>query len=390
MHAQPPSPRFASDAINISRLLCILGVIYIHAWTGLTGDRLAAAAGGGQGAFRWVLVELLSRSAVPLLGVISGWLVAGSAERRPYAAFMAGKVKTLLVPMLLWNLIAMILVCGAASLGWLSAPRPQGLWWTVDELFCLTGTNDVNVQMYFLRDIFVCMAAAPLLIRLPDRALAAVGVAAAVWFVADWNLYVLLKPQILLFVVLGILARRRGWESRLGAAPWLIAAAPFALVAPVKIAVAIRGGDAFAAHPHLVNSLDLLLRLSAAALAWRAAAALARSAANRTLQGLAPLAFLLFCSQLVFIWFGGPIIGGLTGPLGAPAYPLFLLLQPLLVLGAAMALQAMLQAFAPEALAVLSGRRGGAGSLALRTPGRPSARPAPAPDRLATAGPRGG
>lgn len=360
MQAQSPHPRFSSDAINISRLLCIVGVIYIHAWTGLTGDRLAAASSGGQGAFRWVLVELLSRSAVPLLGVISGWLAAGSAQGRAYGRFMAGKVKTLLVPMLLWNLIAMILVCGAAELGWLSAPRPQGLWWTVNELFCLTQANDVNVQMYFLRDIFVCMAAAPLLIHLPDRGLAAVGAIAAVWFVADWNLYVLLKPQILLFVVLGMLARRKGWEVRVGQAPWLAVAAPFAVAAPVKIAVAVWGGDAFAAHPHLVNALDLTLRLCAAALAWRAAAALARSSANTMLQTLAPLAFLLFCAQLIFIWFGGPLIGRLTGPMGAPAYPLFLLLQPLLVLAAVMGLKAALQDLAPQALAILSGRRGGA------------------------------
>src|SRR3546814_10754916 len=51
-------------------------------------------------------MELLGRSAVPLLGMISGWLVAGSASHRTYGALIGGKTRTILLPMLLWNLLA--------------------------------------------------------------------------------------------------------------------------------------------------------------------------------------------------------------------------------------------------------------------------------------------
>lgn len=358
--ASTPGPRhFVSDAIDIARLICIVGVIYIHAWTGRTGDVLATLSATPQGELRWTLAELLSRSAVPLLGLISGWLAARSVTTRGYGEFLGGKVRTLLVPMLLWNAIAMSLVCTAGTLGWLSAPHWQGWWWSFNELFCLTTPNDVNVQMYFLRDIFVCMAAAPLLAKLPDWALWTIGAVAAAWTVSDLNLYLLLKPQILMFVCLGMLIRRHAWESRLARAPWLLAILPFILIAPLKIYASAVGGDPFArAHPHLLNGLDLVIRVAVAFLFWRVAATLARSRFNALLQKLAPLAFLIFCSHMVFLWFGGPAIGKLSGPLGAPAYPLFLILQPVLVVAAVMALREGLRRLSPSALDVLSGKRG--------------------------------
>jgi surface polysaccharide O-acyltransferase-like enzyme len=354
------SPRpDVSAAINISRIVCILGVVYVHAWTGLTAEQLNALGGTPQADLRWILIELLGRSAVPLLGVISGWLVAAAVERRGYRAFLGGKVRTLLAPLLAWNAIAMIIVCGAASLGWLRAPTPPNLWWIVNELFCLTAPNDVNVQMYFVRDLFVCMTIAPLLVRLPDRALATIGAVVAVWFIGDWSIPLLLKPQILLFFILGIVARRRGWERTLGTMGWRFVLAPYALLAPAKILVSVYDGALAKSAPYAVNGLDLSLRLSAALLVWRIAMRLVPTEAGERLQRLSSVAFLLFCSHMVFIWVGGPTIGRLTGPLGSALYPLFLLSQPFLVLAAALGLRTALSALSPKATDLLTGRRAG-------------------------------
>ena len=71
-----------SDAISIARVICILGVVYVHAWTGLNGHDLEIARGTPQENLRWLLMEIFGRSAVPLLGVISGWLVGGSSSAR--------------------------------------------------------------------------------------------------------------------------------------------------------------------------------------------------------------------------------------------------------------------------------------------------------------------
>jgi fucose 4-O-acetylase-like acetyltransferase len=359
-----PDP--TSDAIRISRILGILGIIYVHAWTGRTWDELNALAGTPQIAFRWVLIDLLGRSAVPLLSIISGWLVAPSVRRRSYSGFVKDKAATLLAPMLAWNLIAMTLVCGAAQMGWLHAPKAVSLGWTLNELFCLTGPNDVNVQIAFLRDIFVIMLTAPLLVRLPTWALGLVAVGAAVWCIGGWNLVVLLRPQILLFFIVGVMARRYDWATAVGRWRWLAAAAPFCLVGPVVVALSIWGQAWSDVHPAITAAFDLGLRLAAAILFWRIATALAPRPAGRALRALAPLAFLMFCAHMTMIWFGGPWLGQFTGPLGAPAYPALLLVQPLLVLAATAVLREALLALSPGLTAFFSGGQARVASQAIR------------------------
>ena len=354
----------ASDAIAITRVLCILGVIYVHAWTGLGGAEHAALASSGQGILRWVLIELFGRSAVPLLGMISGWLVAGSTRTRSYRTFVSGKARTILLPMLLWNALSILLVSGAAYFGTLQAPIPTSVWWLVNELFSLATPNDINVQAPFLRDLFLCMAAAPLLLRLPDKALAAIAIAVAVWVVAGWSLPILLRPQILLFFIAGMLVRRRDLAGPVAHLPMMAAVLPFALILPFKIWLSVWGTDIIVHHAHVVKMIDILMRFAAALLVWRLAWALAASAAARPLKRIEPYAFLIFCSHLIMIWLAGPLLGQLTGPLGSPAYPLFLLLQPVLVAAAAIPLGHMLLACSPAAADLLSGGRLKAGKPA--------------------------
>jgi hypothetical protein len=365
-----------SDAIRISRILGILGIIYVHAWTGRTWDELNALAGTPQIVFRWTLIDLLGRSAVPLLSIISGWLVAPSVQRRSYGGFVKDKATTLLAPMLAWNLIAMTLVCGAAEMGWLHAPKAVSLGWTLNELFCLTGPNDVNVQIAFLRDIFIIMLAAPLMVRLPSWALGLVAAVTAVWCIGGWSLYVLLRPQILLFFILGLLARRYDWATAVGRWRWVAAGGPFGLIAPGVVALSIWGQSWSDAHPALTSAVDLILRLCAAILLWRIAIALAHRPAGRTLSALAPLAFLMFCAHMTMIWFGGPWLGGYTGPLGAQAYPALLLVQPLLVLAATAVLREALLALSPGVAAFLSGGQA-RGAPARRLPPAPLDYPLP-------------
>jgi hypothetical protein len=219
----------------------------------------------------------------------------------------------------------------------------------------LTGPNDVNVQIAFLRDVFVIMLAAPLLVRLPSWALGLLAASAAVWCVGGWSLVVLLRPQILAFFVLGVLARRYDGATAVGRWPASVAAAPFCIIAPSAVALSIWGQAWSDAHPAIMAVLDLGLRMAAAILFWRLATALAPRPAGRALSALAPLAFLMFCAHMTMIWFGGPWLGQFTGPLGAPAYPMLLLVQPLLVLAATALLRETLLALSPRLTAFLSG-----------------------------------
>ena len=357
MAAPPPPSLPLSDAIGLSRLICILGIVYVHGWTGLGGDQMAIQAGSPQDVMRWTIVELFGRSAVPLLSIISGWLVAHSVTKRSYRTFVGGKARAILMPMLLWNLIVGALVVGASTLHIIRAPLLGDARWVIDNLFNLTRAGDINVQMAFLRDLFLCMLAAPLLVKLTTRVLAVVGVVAGVWMIGAWTIPLLLRPSILLFFVLGMLIRRHELASRLGAIAWWQAALPFLLIAPVKVLMSIWGHGSSEYHTHLLAAVDLTMRGTAALLVWRAAIGLAQTRPGHHMLKLEAYAFFLFCSHLLFMWFAGPAIGNLTGPMGSRWWPIYFLLQPLLALGFAVALAEAIKALSPAAAKLLSGGR---------------------------------
>ena len=344
-----------SDAIRLSRILCILGVVYVHAWTGLVGSELVKMATTPQGMLRWALVEIFGRGAVPLLGMIAGWLAVGSARRRSCGGFVAYKARTVLAPMVAWNALAMLLVCGAAWLRWIEAPLPTP-WWTIDELFCLVTPNDINVQMPFLRDLFICMCLAPALARAPAGVKIGVTVCVAAWAVSGISFPLLLRPSILLFFMLGMLAKQYDLAAKARDVPLWSVALPFGALAAFRIAFEVTGWEQ-AASLQVMALIDLASRFATAVFVWVIAWRLARTAVGDQLIRLERYAFLIFCDHLIFMWLGGPLIGKVSGPLGAPLYPLFLLLQPVLVLAISVALGEGLERFAPEAGRLLSGGR---------------------------------
>ncbi len=344
-----------SDAIAIARVICILGVVYVHAWTGLNGEALAQLRGSGQDNLRWALMEIFGRSAVPLLGLISGWLVAGSGRARDWRSHGARKARTIALPMILWNGLAILFVSGAAWTFGLSAPTPQSAEWVAQELFILTRNPDINVQMPFLRDLFLCMVAAPLLVRLPGWALMLIALAAAAAHVAGLGPPLLMRTSILVFFVAGILTRRGAGEEKVAMLPLPLAILPFALLMAAQLYRTIALGDG--EWPLVQRSLDLAVRIAAAVAFWRIAWALAGTGARGLLLRIEPYAFFLFCAHLILIWLGGPVLGALFGPMGSPLYPVYLILQPLIVLAAVIPIGGALQRLAPAAATVLSGGR---------------------------------
>ena len=346
-----------STAIAIARLIGIMGIVYVHAWTGRTAEELAAVAFGWQAVLRTVLGEVFGRSAVPLLGMISGWLVVSTATRQDYGPFLLGKARTILLPMVLWNAIAILLVGAAATFGDLKAPTPTSIGWTLNELVPLVHANDVNVQMPFLRDLFVCMMLAPVLVRASTAWLALVASIVVVWCVSGVHVPLLLRPQILLFFTAGIAARRSGVAERVAGWPVALCALPFVALITPRLWTALLGNGFFDTHPHLMAAFDIVFRLASAVLFWRLAWGLAESNVANRLRGIERYGFLAFCDHLVLLWLFGPVLGLATGALGAGLYPAYLLIQPLLVLGVTVVLGWLLMAVSPSVARVLSGGR---------------------------------
>ena len=345
------------EAIQIARVLCILGIVYVHAWTGLTAEQIALLDKAPQGLLRWILIELVGRSAVPLLGAISGWLSGPSAAKRSYGAFFRVKARTVLTPMILWNVIALALVSSFAKWGHLLAPVPASLTEALDWIGCVTQPNPINVQISFLRDLFLCMCAAPLFTRLPDRWLWGLWGIAALWSIADVQLYMLLRPAILLFFLSGMLARRHHVAERIARWPLFGCVMPYLLLLPGKIVLGSQDDDWLKAHVTAANAIDLPLRFAAALAVWRIALALVPTRLGRRIIGVERYAFLLFCCHLVLIWLLGPVIGLATGRMGSPGYVPFLLLQPFLALGGTILVGRALETLSRPTAKLLSGGR---------------------------------
>jgi hypothetical protein len=340
MSGNPPARRIReeapdmrlSHAIAMARVICILGIVFVHAWTGRNGHDLQALNHTPQGMLRWALIELMGRSSVPLLSMISGWLVAPSIARRGTRHFLAGKVRTVLAPMVLWNALAIVLVSGAALAGWIYAPRPVSVWWVVNELFCLYTPDDINVQIPFLRDLFVCMLAVPLLVRWPTgrcgRGGAGAGLVAGAGVGA--GAAAPLDPAVLC-------------GGHAGAAPWAGGMDGFASAGAGGLALCRHGrrqdlaGGERSWRRAGRSGFSLGYRSGDARghgdLLLGAGLALAESPIAPLLRRVEPYMFLAFCAHLIMIWLAGPLIGRISGPIGSPLYPLFLLVQPLLVLG---------------------------------------------------------
>ena len=371
MGACPTSDqRRLSASIGIARVLCILGIVYVHAWTGLVGSEIIKLNDTPQGLLRWSLIELLGRSSVPLLSIISGWLVAASLAKRGGWSFLGGKARAILAPMILWNALAIMFVSGAAWLGWIQAPLPTTWRWTIGELLSLTSPNDINVQMSFLRDLFICMAVAPLLVRLPNWALGVIAAITVGWVISGFSFILLLRPSILLFFVMGILARRHDLAVWMASRPIAMVGGAYAIMAAALIWLETRGEQHGINAPTLLVSMDLVMRFSTALFFWVIAWRLADTRAARLILRFEPYAFLMFCSHLIMIWLGGPFIGQWTGTMGSPFYPAFLLAQPFLVLGATLVLGRALNAISPAAATLLSG-----GRLSSEASARPVLRP---------------
>lgn len=338
-------------------MICICGIVYVHAWTGLNIDQLRAQGTGWQSVLYWTLIELFGRSSVPLLSIISGWLVMASVSKRDYAQFAGGKAKSLLLPMVAWNLITVGLVVFFAHFGELRAPKPALGMPFLNEIFHLTAAGEINVQNAFLRDIFICMLAAPLLARLPDNALALVLAATLAWSIDGWQLFILLRPQILLFFLIGIFAFRYRLDRLAGRAPMLPLVIAFAALGAGKCWLSVMGQHYQSNHAEMLAAFDNFLRLVAAVLFWKLSAFLANGRFAAAISRFDPYTFLLFCTHVMMMWLIAPVIGPLFGRFGEPGYPIFLLMLPIMALAGAVGIGWLLRRISSDFAGLMSGGR---------------------------------
>ncbi|WP_128254056.1 acyltransferase family protein [Falsirhodobacter deserti] len=263
--------RVTSDAIRITRVLCILCMSYVHLhFFDLPGTDFTA--------IRAIVVDTLGRSSVPLLSVISGFLMVGFFSKRDYREAATQRARALIVPMIIWNSIAVMLW------GW------SGL----NDILGLTETSKL-IYLTFLRDLFVMSLMTPLLLFLARKLPALLFAGAAVVYVADISSILVLRPQILFFYCMGVLIAVNPIKMPAG---WKV----FAIAALAALCILI------ASFPQLTlnDYFDNLIRRPVTSLGfWAIALILAERAAR--LSNLDRFAFPFFLSHGIMFYYVGAL-----------------------------------------------------------------------------------
>jgi fucose 4-O-acetylase-like acetyltransferase len=165
-----------SQVIDFIRFPLIVGVVFIHNQatnTTLFGENLGTDS--YLPAFEHcstLFSNVLGTVAVPLFYFMSGFLFFMSVrkfDQSSYKTKLQSRIKTLLVPYLFWNLVALVLLYFVRKFGFSSThPRSIDLQYLVD---CFWGKMNVkgtmsypaSYQFWFIRDLIVAVVLAPII-----------------------------------------------------------------------------------------------------------------------------------------------------------------------------------------------------------------------------------
>ncbi|MBB3945426.1 succinoglycan biosynthesis protein ExoH [Rhizobium skierniewicense] len=343
-----------SSRINLMRIVLISGIVFVH----VPHDPETSPFLGAYGFFDWVRVFLgdaLFRIGVPCLSAISGYLLfrRGLADF-DYPATIKSKTRTVLLPFLLWNglLFLGVLVMQRFGVGvgyfpdlWSATAREIMNHGAAVEEFPL------NIPLYFLRDLFVCILLSPILAflvqRFPWPTLVVLLVLTAL---PDLPIWIVQKKSILFSFSLGIaLALHKVDLKTLD---------PYAgrITLAIMVAATLLATGLYFTGPAFTFELNLLRNLLAVAGAiglWAFSSIMIESRAGRRLSQTGSLSFWIFCAHyplLVIMW----MIWNKGGPDFYPAFYIGAVLSSFVIL---IITDAQVRSRFPSLYAVLTGSR---------------------------------
>ncbi|NLE22458.1 MAG: acyltransferase [Actinobacteria bacterium] len=355
-----------SAKLRLVTLVAVTAVVFVHAYN-LTsrfgsGENAAEMRGapGAAGFVEYLISQALTRWPAAMLFAISGFLFFHNLQpywadyRRKYA----GRLRTVVVPLLLWSAISLVVYLVLQSLPWSSTYfttdffGEASLWRLADKLFLAP----VAYPLWFLQTLIVCFAIAPLLYW-PARTARWIAVApfALLWVLGapatDWNDW----KGVTFFTLGAVIAleRRRGvklspspWVGRLVFPAWLLACVLYtALLRDVSAAWA--------------DGLHKGLMCLAVAAVWFGYEAyISRFETTRLVTLLLPYGFLIFAAQEPLLTIlkrvGLKVLGSSPWALLAVYFG-----SALLTLVVVVGIGALMRRHAPAAFAWLTGGRGG-------------------------------
>lgn len=344
-----------SARINLMRIVLISGIIFVH----VPHDPATSPYLGTFGGLDWLrvfLADSLFRIGVPCLSAISGYLLfQRGLEGFDYRRTLRSKASTILLPFLLWNTAFLVLVYGAQSRGIGFGYLPDVVNAGPREWMNLALAIEswpINIPLYFLRDLLLCLLLSPLIAALVLRYPRTVLTLMLAYAVLPLPNGIFLKKSILFGFSFGVaMALHRVDITRMDrfAAPVVVAVLAMAFVLSFAL---------YAFGPDFPAWLDMLRSLSAIAGifgAWALSALMIRTDLGQALSRLGGLSFWIFCGHyplLILLWM-------VWNRLGIADYPLFYAASPVLVLAILVSSHAAARRLTPSLAAILTGRRAG-------------------------------
>lgn len=326
-----------SHQIVAARVICIFFMLSVHVSPGFQ----AAAYGMGD-AMHWIgalWVDVLGRSSVPALSIVSGFLMSAQVGRRDMAEIALDRFRTLILPMLFWTaVLATLVLAGYEILGARTGAYQRffegGLQPLIAQHMLFLYGQPANLPLAFLRDLFVAGLIVVALQRLMGRwVVLALPLSILVWQTVGYG-EVILRPMILPFVLAGVVLQR--WSGHLTPGRGLRVAVRVAMVG-----VVLHHWTGWLAPVEAMVPPDAWLiafRCIVSAFALDMALVLSRGRLFPVLQRWEPVVYLAYLSHGVVIsclWQAlDPVVGGPQGW----AYPVFFLAAPVIALLTARAL----------------------------------------------------
>jgi succinoglycan biosynthesis protein ExoH len=323
--------------IDFLRFVMIFGVVVLHTPQYVPMNAI------GSGWFDLIKAYFqlaVFRATVPVLTVISGFLLFNAALDQAPAKLFRKKARTILLPFLVFNLPLLPLVLAGQLYAGLKTSSPlwpfEPMTW-LDAAFGLTA-SPVNYPLNFLRDLLVLILLAPLFGWLLRRFAWPGLVLVTAVFMFNLDGQFLLRDVMAVLFYIGGMAAVRGWNLRMFDRYALACLLLFLL--------------ACAAIVYFRVANTTYLRLAAPFLIWPATVLLASGQAGRWLAGMSKYSFFLFLAHapvLMLTWILYQRFGA------AIPYPVYWVMAPVLVTAIVIGVYLLLDAAMPRVFRRLIG-----------------------------------
>jgi succinoglycan biosynthesis protein ExoH len=344
-----------SARINIARLLLIAGIVFVH----VPFDQDSNAYLGQYGAFDWVRVflrDVIFRIGVPCLSAISGLLLfRNGLETLNYRRILSAKFASLFLPFLLWNAVFLLgvtlLQVWDLGLGYFPT-MVDASYRELANLVFATEAMPINLPLYFLRDLLLCILMAPVIGYLVKHYPLTTLSVLLIYVVLPVPNLIFLKKSIVLGFACGATVALHGINIKKldeYAVPLIAAIVVAALI--LFVALFANGLDQ---RPVWLHSFYKLMTVVGGLGAWTMTRLLLDTRLGQALvRAPAGLSFWIFCTHypiMMMAWL-------VWGKMNIDYYPLFYVAVLPLTFALALASHHLAQQFAPRLYALTTGQR---------------------------------